>query len=237
MKRYLFSVVVICTIVSFSFRKYDDNPKIRKFKDTIGFAHKSIRMDSIIGRITVGYCEKVQKILKHANVNDTIKWKVAISPHDDYSYAGYLYTAALCNMEAGTVIVFGVAHKAGSYGIDNKIVFETFTAWECPYGNVKISPLRDEIIAQLPEDAYLVHDSLHIVEHSIEALLPFLQYNNRDLEIIPIIVPYMPYEKMEEIARPLADAIHKVMTKHNYQWGRDFSIAISNDCVHYGDEG
>ncbi|MBN2367056.1 MAG: AmmeMemoRadiSam system protein B, partial [Calditrichaeota bacterium] len=22
-----------------------------------------------------------------------------------------------------------------------------------------------------------------------------------------------------------------------WQWGRDFSIAISNDCVHYGDEG
>ncbi len=75
------------------------------------------------------------------------------------------------------------------------------------------------------------------IEHSLEALLPFLQYYNRNIRIIPILVPYMSYERMQEISTPLAKAIADVMQKHHLIWGNDYSLVISTDAVHYGDEG
>jgi len=46
----------------------------------------------------------------------------------------------------------------------------------------------------------------------------------------------MSYDRMGEIAGPLADAIFKAVKKHDWQWGKDFAIAISTDAVHYGDK-
>ncbi|MEZ5000386.1 MAG: AmmeMemoRadiSam system protein B [Bacteroidales bacterium] len=36
---------------------------------------------------------------------------------------------------------------------------------------------------------YLVNDSMHNIEHSLESMVPFLQYYNREVEIVPILVP------------------------------------------------
>jgi len=105
-----------------------------------------------------------------------------------------------------------------------------------PYGNVPVSPLRNEIISNLNKDLYEVNDSVQAAEHSVEAILPFLQYYNRDIEIISILVPYIYYNRMNDISSNLSAAIKNVTDKHNLRWGKDFAIVISTDAVHYGDE-
>jgi len=122
--------------------------------------------------------------------NGTIKskyYRIAICPHDDYSYAALHYIELLKDIKASTVIIFGVAHKAKGV-VENRIVFEQFDYWKEPYGNMKISGLRNQIIKKLPGKMFIIHDSLQQVEHSIEAMIPFLQYYNREVEIIPILV-------------------------------------------------
>ena len=74
------------------------------------------------------------------------------------------------------------------------------------------------------------------IEHSLEALLPFLQYYDRQVTILPILVPYMSYERMQQIAPALAEAIRQVTARHHLAWGKDYSLVISTDAVHYGDE-
>ena len=77
---------------------------------------------------------------------------------------------------------------------------------------------------------------MHSVEHSLEALIPFLQYFNDDIEIVPILVPYMNFDKMNEIAEPLAKFLSEKMKKENLRLGKEIAIVISTDAVHYGDE-
>ncbi len=163
-------------------------------------------------------------------------FRLAICPHDDYMYAGFLYRGVLSHIQAKTIIVFGVAHKAKKFNIEQKLVFDSFDTWNEPYGNIKISSLREEIIRHLPKDDYIIHDSLQQAEHSIEALVPFLQNQNRNVEIIPILVPYMNFDMMEKYALDLAGGIEKVLKAHNLEWGKDMALLISNDAVHYGDE-
>ena len=160
-----------------------------------------------------------------------------VSPHDDYAYVGYMYPAILKKIKAKTIILIGVAHKAKKLNLEDQLIFDSYDYWKGPYGNVKVSGIRNEIKELLPKEIYQVNDSMQKIEHSVEAIIPFLQYYNRDVEIVSILVPYMSFNTMEKIAGPLANAINKVAKKKNWQWGDDFAIVISNDAVHYGDEG
>jgi len=225
MIRNLALLISVCLIISIGCtNKNESSEKIRPVVDTIGFAKYDWQMDSIIIRM------------------DAINWqnkdilRVAITPHDDYAYVGDLYPIVLSGIKAKTVIFFGVAHKAKNFNLENKLVFDSFDKWAAPYGNVPVSKIRDQILSALPDSLYLVHDEMHSVEHSLEALIPFLQYPNRELEIIPILVPYMSFEKMNQIAEPFAKILKDIMDTQNLEWGKDIAIVISTDAVHYGDE-
>jgi AmmeMemoRadiSam system protein B len=203
--------------------------KLRGIADPVGFAQHAAQMDAVVRRIGEACPKALQR--------QAPSWRVVIAPHDDYAYAGCLYPPALAPVKAKTVIVFGVAHKARTLGLENRIVFDSYTHWRGPYGNIPVSPLREELVAALPGPLAVVHDEMQALEHSVEAKLPFLQHYNRDVTIVPILVPAMPHARMREIAAPLAQAIATAAKARGWSWGRDFAIVISTDAVHYGDEG
>ncbi len=211
--------------------------KLRGLADTIGFAHTASQMDSVMQRIEGEQgTTQITQLLKTKNVTDKDIWPLAIAPHDDYTYVGYLYPLVIKNIKAKTVIIFGVAHKAAKLNIENDLIFDSFTHWHGPYGNIKVSELRSAIIKELPTTIYKVNDSLQTIEHSVEAELPFLQYYNHHVEIISILVPYVSFDRMNELAKPLAEAIGKVMKEKKLKWGKDVALLISTDAVHYGDQ-
>lgn len=204
----------------------------RALADTVGFAHRAWQMDSVMTRIKALDRDDPVRAGQPART----AWRAAICPHDDYAYAGRLYPAALRNIEAKTVIIFGVAHKAWRYNLENRLVFDSFSSWRGPYGAVQVSPLRNEIIDRLPGDMAVVHDPVQSEEYSVEAMIPFLQHQNRDVEIISILVPSMDFERMQTVSRQLAKALFAVMKKNDLRWGNDVALLISSDAVHYGDE-
>lgn len=210
--------------------------KVRGIADKVGFAHKVEQISAVAERIKKHQAKELRKARKDAAISDENSWRLAISPHDDYTYVGHLYPALLENVKTQTVIIFGVAHKARSLGLEDKLIFDSFTHWTGPMGKVRVSALREEIMSHLPKNVYTVNDSMQSIEHSVEAIVPFLQYHRADVEIISILVPAMSYDKMEEIAPLLADAIAKATQKDELEWGKDYSIVISTDAVHYGDE-
>ncbi|MBE0646574.1 MAG: AmmeMemoRadiSam system protein B [Bacteroidales bacterium] len=209
---------------------------IRVPVDTIGFATQAWQMDSVMARINRQFGGQINQALSRKKISKKSVWKMAISPHDDYAYAGWMYPMALRNIKAPVVILLGVAHKARQFGIEGKMVFDSHEAWQAPYGPVRVSELRYKITNQLPKGEYIIHDSLQAVEHSLEAIVPFLQYYNPDVEIVPILIPAMSMERMEGLAGSLAWAISKVMDADDLEWMKDFAIVISNDAVHYGCE-
>ena len=209
---------------------------VRQMADTVGFTQYAWQMDSVMQRIERDQGKILSEKLSYSTIGEQ-GWRVAISPHDDYAYVGYMYPAVLKNIKAKTIILIGVAHKAKKLNLENQIIFDSYDYWKAPYGNIKVSGIRNEIIKQLPKEIFQVNDSMQKIEHSVEAIIPFLQYYNRDIEIVSILVPYMSYNKMMEIADPFAKAINNAVKKHDLQWGKDFAIVISNDAVHYGDEG
>jgi AmmeMemoRadiSam system protein B len=200
--------------------------KVRHQEDTIGFAQYSWQMDSIFSRISSEDKQPTSQI-----------YKAAICPHDDYAYAGGLYARTLYGIKAKTIVLIGVAHRARNFELENKLIFGSFGKWDSPYGGIKISPLRDQLLQKLKKETFIVHDSMTQLEHSLEAITPFLQKNTKDIEIIPLLIPYMTFENMQLFSEDLSNALGDLMKSGGLEYGNDLAIVISNDAVHYGDEG
>jgi predicted class III extradiol MEMO1 family dioxygenase len=79
-----------------------------------------------------------------------------------------------------------------------------------------------------------VNRRAHELEHSIEALVPFLHYFNPDVKLTAIMVTAMPLDRMENISDHLADLICRYATENNLQLGQDIFFLISSDANHYG---
>ncbi len=228
----LLFIFLFLMILSACNQNKEESHNIRPLTDTVGFAQYSWQMDSIIARINRDQGDYLKNNVNSVNG----KVKVLLSPHDDYSYVGYLYPATFQNLKAKTIFLFGVAHKAKMMSLEDKIIFGNFHYWKGPYGPVNASLIRNEIIADLPNNLYVVNDSMQEIEHSLEALIPLLQYYKKNIEIIPILVPYMSYERMEVISHALSKEIENVINNRKLIWGEDYIFVISSDAVHYGDE-
>jgi len=200
--------------------------KVRHQADTIGFVQYAWQMDSVMARIS-----------SEDKIHSNEIYKAVICPHDDYAYAAGLYNKTLSGVKAKTIVLIGVAHRARNFELENKVIFGSFEQWDSPYGGIKISPLRDELLRKLKKETYIVHDSMMQLEHSLEAITPFLQKNNKKVEIIPLLVPYMTFENMELFSEDLSSALGELMKSKGLTYGNDLAIVISNDAVHYGSEG
>ncbi len=208
---------------------------LRGLVDTIGFPHTAKQMDFI-----ANFCERVEKDKtlnnsKKYNFSENTPFIFGISPHDDYTLAGRTAIHIQRHIHAKTVILIGNAHWSETFGIRDKLIFGNFKFWRGPYGKVKISPLRKKIIANLPKSDYIMNRTVIETEHSLEALVPFLQYFNRDVEIVPILIPFTHWDKMNSLAEDLANVIKKIILEKHLKLGKDLAVLVSSDGMHYGD--
>jgi AmmeMemoRadiSam system protein B len=161
----------------------------------------------------------------------------AISPHDDYLYAGRLYYPLFNLIRAKEVVIFGVTHgtvRQEIKGLDSVLILDDYDLWPGVLKPVQISPLRAYIQSHLQPADLVVNSRAHELEHSIEALLPFLQYFNPEVKITPVMVTPMPLNKMEDISDDLAVVISAYMKENHLTPGRDIFFLISADGNHYG---
>jgi len=160
-----------------------------------------------------------------------------ISPHDDYLYAGRVYYPLFKKLQTKEVVIFGVTHGTVRKEIDdpqNILLLDEYATWSGLGREVTISPLREWLKQRLPREDYSVSNQAHALEHSIEAMVPFLQYLNPEIKITPIMVTAMPFERMEELSERLAAILAGYMKENNLHPGKDIFFLISADANHYG---
>lgn len=229
---YLLTIFVVIEMVisNLSFAQNTDYENIRPIRDSIGFCWNADEMDHFMNYLSANNSD-VKPIPQ--------KLVAAISVHDDYLYAGNVYYPLYQNVKTKEVVIFGVMHGTVRKELgpqSNILILDNYSKWRGPYGDIQISPLREIIKSKLPKDDFIVSDKAHSIEHSIEALIPFLQYYNRDLKITPIMVTQMSMERFEEVSGRLSDIIIDYAKSKNLKLGEDIFFLISNDANHYGED-
>ncbi len=211
----------------------DAQGRVRPPKDPVGFCWTARAMEAVAQKALA--LEK-DRLSESARLVETPAL-AALCPHDDHVYAGPVYLHALQKVTAKDVVILGVCHVAGKFGVKDVLVFDTYPAWKGPWGPVPVSPLRKEVLKLLPREMVLVSDPVQEAEHSTEAILPWLQWKRRDVRILSILVPRSGEERLLRMARALAEALVRASRKLGMEPGKDFALVVSNDCVHYGDRG
>ena len=144
-----------------------------------------------------------------------------VSPHAGYLYSGPVAGAIISRVNlSDTVIIIGPNHT----GQGKPLSIMTEGIWETPLGKVEIDTrLGRKIIAT---SRYLKEDSrAHQNEHAIEVQLPFLQYFQPSIKIVPIILGYVDGTVYKEIGKEIARAIKELDKK--------VVIIASSDMTHY----
>lgn len=157
-----------------------------------------------------------------------------VCPHDDHLYAARAYVHLTERISASRVVLVGVFHAARLWDLEDVLVFDRFQAWHGPWAPVAVDPVREAIVARLDPGSFVVDNAMHAREHSIEAILPFLQANHRDLTIVPILVPYASWDRLSFLADELSTALASIMAERGWVLGRDLAVVVSSDAVHYG---
>jgi hypothetical protein len=144
-----------------------------------------------------------------------------IVPHAGYKYSGrisaYSYKA-LKGYKFDSIIIIGPSHFIPFNGVSvyNRGYFET------PLGKVPVdSELAEKIINY--DSSISFREEAHIMEHSLEVQLPFLQTIFKDIKIVPIAMGLQD-RKMVNI---LSDALIKNLSNKNVL------IIASSDLSHY----
>jgi len=220
--RYFIIIILVLTSFIFSQEK-------RGIRDNIGFSWDLNDFTKIINYLN-------NNSLTNTKIKD-IKVIGGISPHDDYLYAGKVYYPLFKLIRAKEVVVFGVTHSSVRKNINdpkNIVIFDNFKKWTGIRKDIEVSELRELLKSKLDKKYYMVSNKAHKLEHSIEALIPFLQYYNPDIKITPIMITKMKYEKMKEISKKISSIISNYIKKNNLVPGKDIVFLISSDSNHYG---
>lgn len=145
--------------------------------------------------------------------------EAVIAPHAGYVYSGKVAAIAINAIKkAENYIIVGPNHT----GFGKLISLTEADYWQTPLGKVEINKEISNTIAATTSAEF--DESAHLSEHSIEVILPFLQYRFRDnFKIVPIVVA--EHRKKELLA--LGDALAELSKKHHV------AIIVSSDFTHY----
>jgi AmmeMemoRadiSam system protein B len=144
-----------------------------------------------------------------------------VSPHAGYVYSGAIAANGFYEISSSsfdTVVIIGPNH----YGIGSEIATIEEGTWITPIGSMRI----DSYLAHEIADNWNIvkFDSLaHSRDHCIEVQIPFLQYINKGLTIMPIILGKQDKSTAIALGKCLAEIIKK----------RNVMLIASSDLTHY----
>lgn len=145
--------------------------------------------------------------------------KAIIVPHAGYIYSGSTAALAYARLSPGRktvrrVVLLGPVHRVPVGGM----ALPDVDSFATPLGNIEIDQVAISAIASLRQ--VVVSTAAHVMEHSLEVQLPFLQSVLDDFKLVPLAVGDATPAEVAQVLEAL--------------WGGpETLIVISSDLSHY----
>lgn len=144
-----------------------------------------------------------------------------VSPHAGYIYSGEVAGALYRQLELPEKFIILSPNHTG-YGVPCSLF--PGGRWETPLGQV---PIDTSLAAQLKENCPELKEDqeAHLMEHSLEVQIPFLQTLCKTFSFVAVTLSYLPFETCREIGLALAKTLREVREK--------ILLIASSDMNHY----
>ncbi|MGQ9499996.1 MAG: AmmeMemoRadiSam system protein B [Dissulfurimicrobium sp.] len=182
-----------------------------------------IRKPAVANQFYDGDPERLNHELKMfvGSTKDARPAVAVISPHAGYVYSGHVAGAVFGRVKVPeTCIILGPNHT----GLGRPAAIMTRGSWAMPMGTV---PIEEKLASKIISGSQYLEDdtNAHLYEHSIEVQIPFLQYRQPDLKIVPICLSVLSYHICEEIGLEIARAVRDFL--------KPVLLVASTDMSHY----
>lgn len=141
-------------------------------------------------------------------------------------HAGYVYSGAVAGQTYARVHVPDLAVVAcvNHRGIGARAALMASGSWETPLGKV---PIDESFCTTLLQNCPFLADdtSAHLREHSLELQLPFLQYRNPGVRLVPVCLQHLSFAECEELGRAIARTVRTS--------GEQALLVASTDLSHF----
>ncbi|MFA5701601.1 MAG: AmmeMemoRadiSam system protein B [Desulfuromonas sp.] len=147
--------------------------------------------------------------------------RAVLAPHAGYVYSGAVAATALAGVDIPpTVILLGPNHQ----GLGSSAAVYDSGAWQTPLGEVAVNA---KLAAQLCNTVtgFSPDPSAHRLEHSLEVMLPFLQYQRPDVQIVPVMLREHSFADLEQMGQLMAEVLAPSRD--------DVLLLASSDMSHY----
>jgi AmmeMemoRadiSam system protein B len=144
-----------------------------------------------------------------------------MAPHAGYIYSGAIAGETFAQVRIPPrVIVIGPNHR----GVGHPAAVFPSGSWTTPLGEAAIdADLAQRLLSECP--GLLADTAAHRFEHSLEVQVPFLQYLNPDVAIVPICLAHLPLTNLLSMGKALGEALARS--------GEDVLLVASSDMTHY----
>jgi AmmeMemoRadiSam system protein B len=182
-----------------------------------------IREAAVAGQFYPGWPAELREAIGYmaSREEDKIDVVGVVSPHAGYIYSGPVAGAVFSRINfTGTFILLGPNHR----GAGKPFSITTAGAWKTPLGEVAIN--AELAGAVLKASGRLEEDALaHRYEHCLEVQVPFLQYFQPGVKIVPILLSNAQPDVYAEIGRAIVQGLRES--------GEEAIILASSDMTHY----
>ncbi len=186
---------------------------------------ENIRKPAVAGMFYPADPEEIHSQLadffRQAAAGDGTAPKALIAPHAGYIYSGPVAASAYIRLKSAAdtitrVILLGPSHRVAFPGLATP----SADAFRTPLGDIPLDREAVEAVEALPQVHRL--DEAHLMEHSLEVHLPFLQELLHHFTLVPLVVGDADSDEVAEVLEML--------------WGGpETLIVISSDLSHYHD--
>ncbi len=181
-----------------------------------------LRQPAVADRFYEGDPVKLRQALSRLipDESEKVEAKAVLSPHAGYVYSGGVAGETFARVKVPeTVVLLGPNHRG-----QGRPLAVGSQDWEMPLGQV---PLARDLAEDLVNNSSLfaTDDTAHCYEHSLEVQVPFLQYFQEELQVLPISISQLSLSQCRQIARELAQVIQSS--------NRSVLLVASTDMTHY----
>jgi len=177
-------------------------------------------MPAVAGQFYPGTEEQLRRMLEKLFHSEKVRPMAseAIVPHAGYIYSGKVTARVFAKIKkAKTFVILSPNHT----GLGSEISISESNSWETPLGKIPVNMQLAEHIAR--ESDAMFDELAHIEEHSVEVVLPFIQFLFDRASIVPITMATTSFDAISELARALV----KVSKRHR------FTLIASSDFSHF----
>jgi AmmeMemoRadiSam system protein B/AmmeMemoRadiSam system protein A len=155
----------------------------------------------------------------HVNHPPNTSLKALIIPHAGYVYAGWTaahISSAVNGDRFSRIIVMGPDHRIGFEGC----AVSDAAAWETPLGRIRLDHGAADRLRQ-NKTLFRVIPVSDRFEHSVEVVLPYLQYFFKNFNLIPVV-----FGRGQDLAEKASASLDPLLDQHTL-------IVASSDLSHY----